>query len=143
TSRCEAAIDAGYPVAIPVAENKMRGNSFKKFYDADRFDISAMDHQLHLFFPENGYRVLNGWSSVMCIADNANSHGESNFLPHYSVGPMLHGANSSSPTPLHSLLVFFPEATARISSKICWPTTCTGVPSRMTPALMSMSSIMC
>ena len=31
---------------------------------------------------------------------------------------MLHGANSSSPTPFISLLVFLPLATARIFSKI-------------------------
>jgi hypothetical protein len=31
---------------------------------------------------------------------------------------MIHGANSSSPTPLCSLLVRFPDATAMISSKI-------------------------
>ncbi len=46
----------------------------------------------------------------------------------HSVGPMLHGANSSSPTPWISLLVFLPLATARISSKICRPTSSTGVP---------------
>lgn len=40
------------------------------------------------------------------------------LFPH-SVGPMLHGANSSSPMPLASLLVFWPLATASISSKIC------------------------
>src|SRR5262249_29406982 len=34
----------------------------------------------------------------------------------HSVGPMLQGANSSSPTPFNSLLVLFPDATARISS---------------------------
>ncbi len=56
-------------------------------------------------------------------------------------GPMLHGANSSSPTPFDSLLVFLPLATSRISSKIWAPTSSTGVPSRITPALMSMSSI--
>src|SRR5207253_2161748 len=60
----------------------------------------------------------------------------------HSVGPIDHGANSSSPTPLISLFVFLPLATARISSNICRPTTSTGVPSRMTPALMSMSSSM-
>src|SRR5262249_43822941 len=61
----------------------------------------------------------------------------------HKVGPMAHGANSSSPTPLISLLVSLPLATARPSSKICRPTASTGVPSRMTPALMSMSSVMC
>ncbi len=33
-------------------------------------------------------------------------------------GPMIHGANSSSPTPDSSLLLCLPEATATISSKI-------------------------
>src|ERR1700736_3309730 len=61
----------------------------------------------------------------------------------YKVGPMLHGANSSSPTPLISLLVFLPLATARISSKICLPTSSTGVPSRIPPGLTSVSSSMC
>src|SRR5262249_13088552 len=64
------------------------------------------------------------------------------FLPH-RVGPIAHGANSSSPTPLASLFVFLPLATARISSKICRPTSSTGVPARITPASTSMSSVMC
>src|SRR5581483_485113 len=71
------------------------------------------------------------------------SHPSEGRAVRYSVGPMLHGANSSSPTPLISLFVLLPEATARISSKICLPTTSSGVPSRTTPALMSISSIMC
>src|SRR5437879_373086 len=58
-------------------------------------------------------------------------------------GPMIQGANSSSPTPESSLLLLLPEATARTSSKICRPTTGSGVPSRITPQLMSMSSDMC
>src|SRR5437879_13629550 len=58
-------------------------------------------------------------------------------------GPIIQGANSSSPTPESSLLLFFPEATATTSSKICRPTASSGVPSRMTPQLMSMSSAMC
>lgn len=61
----------------------------------------------------------------------------------YSTGPMIQGANSSSPTPERSLFVRLPEATAMISSKICRPTTSSGVPSRITPQLMSMSSSMC
>src|SRR5437899_2343369 len=32
-------------------------------------------------------------------------------------GPMIQGANSSSPTPESSLLLFLPQATARTSSK--------------------------
>jgi hypothetical protein len=36
----------------------------------------------------------------------------------YITGPMIHGANSSSPTPESSLLERLPEATATISSKI-------------------------
>jgi hypothetical protein len=44
---------------------------------------------------------------------------------------------------LISLLVFSPLATARIYSKICRPTSSTGVPLRITPALMFMSSNMC
>src|SRR5262249_20569038 len=61
----------------------------------------------------------------------------------YNVGPMLQGANSSSPTLFSSLLVFLPDATAKISSKICRPTASTGVPSKITPASMSMSPSMC
>jgi hypothetical protein len=60
----------------------------------------------------------------------------------YITGPMIQGANSSSPTPESSLFDCLPEATATISSKICRPTTGRGVPSRMTPQLMSMSSCM-
>src|SRR5262247_2557143 len=60
----------------------------------------------------------------------------------YSTGRMIQGANSSSPTPDNSLLVRLPEATAMTSSKICRPTTGSGVPSRITPQLMSMSSSM-
>src|SRR5258708_31533171 len=73
----------------------------------------------------------------------ATPQGGTHFHRHHNVGPIDHGANSSSPTPLISLFVFLPDATARISSKICLPTTSTGVPSRMTPASMSMSSSMC
>ena len=63
--------------------------------------------------------AITAWSMV----------GFSEFgIATYNVGPMLQGANSSSPTPLISLLVFLPLATARISSKICWPTASTGVP---------------
>src|SRR4030095_6310468 len=61
---------------------------------------------------------------------------------HYITGPMIHGANSSSPTPDSSLLLCLPDATATISSKICRPTSGSGVPSRITPQLMSMSSDM-
>src|SRR3989442_2784497 len=57
-------------------------------------------------------------------------------------GPVIQGANCSSPTPESSLLLLLPEATARTSSKICRPTTGSGVPSRITPQLMSMSSSM-
>src|SRR5262249_26323909 len=62
---------------------------------------------------------------------------------HYMTGPIIQGANSSSPTPESSLLLCLPEATATISSKICRPTEASGVPSRITPQLMSMSSSMC
>ena len=61
----------------------------------------------------------------------------------HNVGPIAHGANSSSPTPAISLLVCLPDATSSSSSKIRLPTTSTGVPVRMTPASTSMSSIMC
>src|SRR5215510_10839059 len=57
-------------------------------------------------------------------------------------GPMIHGANSSSPTPESSLLERLPDATAITSSKIRRPTVAIGVPSRTTPQLMSMSSAM-
>src|SRR5574342_439046 len=62
--------------------------------------------------------------------------------PGHMTGPMIHGANSSSPTPDSSLLLRLPEATATISSKICRPTAGSGSPSRITPQLMSMSSSM-
>src|SRR5215470_5986425 len=62
--------------------------------------------------------------------------------PRHITGPMIQGANSSSPTPLSSLFVRLPDATATMSSKICRPTVGSGVPSRMTPQLMSMSSCM-
>src|SRR4026209_2310920 len=61
----------------------------------------------------------------------------------YMTGPMIHGANSSSPTPDSSLLLGLPDATATISSKICRPTWASGVPSRLTPQLISMSSHRC
>src|SRR4029450_5736113 len=57
-------------------------------------------------------------------------------------GPMIHGGNSSPPTPESSLLERVPEATAMPSSKIWRPTVAIGVPSRTTPQLMSMSSAM-
>jgi hypothetical protein len=40
------------------------------------------------------------------------------LLDDYMTGPMIQGANSSSPTPESSLLLRLPEATATISSKI-------------------------
>src|SRR6266581_4474402 len=40
---------------------------------------------------------------------------------YYITGPIIQGANSSSPTPESSLFVCLPEATATISSKICRP----------------------
>src|SRR5229473_8399475 len=55
---------------------------------------------------------------------------------------MIQGANSSSPTPESSLFDRLPEATATISSKIWLPTFGSGVPSRITPQLISMSSCM-
>src|SRR4026208_71597 len=58
----------------------------------------------------------------------------------YMTGPMIHGANSSSPTPDSSLLLGLPDATATISSKICRPAWASGVPSRITPQLIFMSS---
>src|SRR4026208_167895 len=58
----------------------------------------------------------------------------------YMTGPMIHGANSSSPTPDSALLLGWPDGTATISSKICRPTWASGVPSRITPQLISMSS---
>ena len=58
-----------------------------------------------------------------------------------NVGPNCQGANSSSPRPASSLFVFSPLATAMIFSKIRRPTCSTvSVPSRIVPALMSMSS---
>ena len=62
-------------------------------------------------------------------------------LSAYSTGPIAQGQNSSSPIPCASLLVCFPLATAIISSKISCPTSWTDAPSRIRPALMSMSSI--
>ena len=56
-------------------------------------------------------------------------------------GPRIQGANSSSPMPRSSDLVRLPAATATISSKMRRPTSSTvSVPSRMVPALRSMSS---
>ena len=63
------------------------------------------------------------------------------YHPH-NVGPIDHGANSSSPTPLISLLVFSPLAVAKILSKISSPTFSNETPSNTLPALMSMSPIM-
>src|SRR5207248_6657457 len=58
-----------------------------------------------------------------------------------NVGPRIQGANSSSPMPASSLRVFSPLAVAMILSKMRMPTCSTvSVPSRIVPALMSMSS---
>ncbi len=57
------------------------------------------------------------------------------------VGPIVQGANSSSPTPCRSLFVFLPPATSRINSNRRRPTAATGSPSRTVPASRSMSSI--
>ena len=57
------------------------------------------------------------------------------------VGPSCHGANSSSPIPVSSLLVFSPPATAMIRARMRAPTCgMVSMPSRMVPALRSMSS---
>ena len=53
---------------------------------------------------------------------------------------MIQGANSSSPIPRASLFVFLPDATATTSSKTWRPTVSSGVPSRITPQLMSMAT---
>src|SRR5262249_14336779 len=82
----------------------------------------ARDHLLDLFLPH-----LDGEDAGV----------------HHITGPMIHGANSSSPTPESSLLLRLPEATATISSKIWRPTVASAVPSTITPQLMSMSSSMC
>ena len=57
----------------------------------------------------------------------------------YSIAPMIQGLYSSSPTPASSLLVRSPDATARIFSKISWPSSSRLTPSSTLPALMSMS----
>src|SRR5271166_592423 len=59
----------------------------------------------------------------------------------HSVGPMVHGANSSSPTSCCSLLVVVPLATSRTSSTRRRPTLSTGSPSRMVVAFISISSL--
>ena len=46
------------------------------------------------------------------------SHGGDGRRPAHITGPMIQGANSSSPTPASSLLLRLPEATATTSSKI-------------------------
>ena len=46
------------------------------------------------------------------------SWGPWSRAPGHMTGPMIQGANSSSPTPLSSLFDRFPDATATISSKI-------------------------
>src|SRR5262249_6213538 len=66
--------------------------------------------------------------------------GRARYRGGYITGPMIQGANSSSPTPESSLFDRLPDATAITSSKICRPTSGKGVPSRITPQLMSMSS---
>jgi len=61
----------------------------------------------------------------------------------YIVAPRTQGANSSSPKPICSLLVFCPEAVLRMRSKIRSPQACTvSLPSTMVPQLTSMSSVM-
>jgi hypothetical protein len=57
-------------------------------------------------------------------------------------GPMIQGANSSSPIPCASLFVLFPDATASTSSNMCRPTSAIVAPSRMTPQSTSMSPSM-
>src|SRR5436309_1875753 len=55
------------------------------------------------------------------------------------VAPTIQGLNSSSPTPCRSLLLFSPEATASIFSKISAPTASSDAPSSTRPASTSMS----
>src|ERR1700719_314025 len=57
------------------------------------------------------------------------------------VAPICQGVNSASPYPKVSDLVRSPEATARTLSKISWPLSAIETPSRTSPQLMSMSSI--
>src|ERR1700730_2346197 len=60
--------------------------------------------------------------------------------PHI-VAPICQGANSASPYPRSSDLVRSPEATARTLSNISSPLSAIETPSRTSPQLMSMSSI--
>src|SRR5262249_1626793 len=61
----------------------------------------------------------------------------------YITAPRYQGTNSSAPKPCRSLLLGSPEAVARINRKIFSPASCTVVdPSRISPALKSMSSSM-
>src|SRR6185295_10985005 len=74
-------------------------------------------------------------------ADGGLQAGHPIGLHRQNVGPSCQGANSSSPTPASSLLVFSPLATAMIFSNRRPPTSSTvSNPSRMVPELMSMSS---
>src|SRR5262249_36767593 len=61
----------------------------------------------------------------------------------YITAPRYQGTNSSAPKPCRSLLLGSPDAVARISRKILSPASCTVMdPSRISPALKSMSSSM-
>jgi hypothetical protein len=74
--------------------------------------------------------------------DSRCRHGLLLNFQFYIVAPRIHGLNSSSPMPCASLRLFSPDATAIIFSKISRPTASTLTPSRMRPALISMSLCM-
>src|SRR5688572_33466678 len=61
----------------------------------------------------------------------------------YITAPICQGTNSSAPKPCASDLLFSPEATFRMRSKISWPFSATvAPPSTMVPQFTSMSSTM-
>src|SRR5579871_4240790 len=84
--------------------------------------------------------VVRGRVRLALIDTHSSDRTKTDASTRHSVGPMAQGANSSSPTPWASLFVFSPPATATIFSKIWRPTSSTGTPSRITPALISISS---
>lgn len=87
-----------------------------------------------------GFRLLST-STAKCplTTESKRRLRNTGTLSRYSVAPRIQGLNSSSPIPCASLRLGVPEATAIIVSKISRPTSSTLAPSRIRPALMSIS----
>jgi hypothetical protein len=73
-ARRPTAINASYPVAIPVAEHIVRLKIRKKADGLDGFDVAAMKNQSDLSLAQQCDSGLDARSSIMGVADYSDAH---------------------------------------------------------------------